>query len=149
MFTTTQTLNRPSRLPLIDIAGIAGLGAIVAIHTSELSGKTEETAYLGFGYLLLIAASIVSIILLAQRDRRGWMLGGLAAASTLVGFVLTRTTGLPNATDDIGNWTEPLGMASMFVEGAVILLSAYGLGLARAEHRPGVHASLAGRVARG
>jgi hypothetical protein len=41
--------------------------------------------------------------------------------------VLTRTVGLPGATDDIGNWLEPLGLASLFVEGAVILLALTGL----------------------
>jgi hypothetical protein len=41
----------------------------------------------------------------------------------LAGFVLSRTTGLPQATDDIGNWGEPLGIASMFVEGALIALA--------------------------
>jgi hypothetical protein len=41
----------------------------------------------------------------------------------LTGFVLSRTTGLPQATGDIGNWSEPLGIASMFVEGALIALA--------------------------
>ena len=46
-----------TRLPILEITGIAALAAIIAIHTSELSGKVEETAYLGFGYILLIASS--------------------------------------------------------------------------------------------
>ena len=37
---------------------------------------------------------------------------------------MSRTVGLPASTDDIGNWAEPLGLASLFVEGAVVLLSA-------------------------
>src|SRR6476620_4077964 len=67
----TETIHS-DRLPTVDLAGIAALGPVIAIHTSELSGKIEETAYLGFGYVLLIAASIVSIVLLARRDLRGW-----------------------------------------------------------------------------
>ena len=39
-------------------------------------------------------------------------------------YILSRTTGLPNATGDIGNWSEPLGLASLFVEGAVIAVAA-------------------------
>jgi hypothetical protein len=40
------------------------------------------------------------------------------------------------------NWTEPLGLASMFVEAAVVVLSAYALALARRERRPGIHESV-------
>jgi hypothetical protein len=46
------------------------------------------------------------------------------AGLTLLGFVLGRTTGLPNFRDDIGNWTEPLGLASIFTEGVTVLLGA-------------------------
>jgi hypothetical protein len=40
---------------------------------------------------------------------------------------LSRTTGLPGAMGDIGNWTEPLGLASLYVEACVFALSLYGL----------------------
>jgi hypothetical protein len=53
------------------------------------------------------------------------------AASAVVGFTLTRTTGLPQAGGDIGNWSEPLGLASLFVEGAVIAISGYALAAQR------------------
>ena len=117
-----------TRLPVLDLVGIAGLSTVIAIHTSELSGKVEETAYLGFGYVLLIAASLVSIVMLTQRDVRGWYLGGLACAATIVGFVLTRTTGLPNAKGDIGNWGETIAIWALTAEGLVILLTLFALG---------------------
>jgi hypothetical protein len=50
---------------------------------------------------------------------------------------VTRIVGLPNATDDIGNWGEPLGMASLLVEGSPVALGSHVL----AERR------LAGRTA--
>ncbi len=111
------------RLPLLEMSGIAGLSAIVAIHTSELSGKVGETAYIGFGYVLLIAASVLAIVLVAQRDTRGWILGGLTAAATFFGYVLTRTTGLPRAHGDVGNWGETIGVWSLVAEGLVVLLA--------------------------
>jgi hypothetical protein len=121
---TTQA----TRLPVLDLVGIAGLATVIAIHTSELSGKVEETAYLGFGYVLLIAASLVSIVMLTQRDVRGWYLGGLTSAATIIGFVLTRTTGLPNAKGDIGNWGETVAVWSLIAEGLVVLLTLFALG---------------------
>lgn len=121
----------PKRLPLLELAGIAGLSAVIAIHTAELAGKVEETAYLGLGYIALIMASVVAIALLAQHDRRGWILARLTAAATMIGFVLTRTTGLPKARGDIGNWTETIAMWSLIAEGLVILLSTTALHRAR------------------
>jgi hypothetical protein len=56
-----------------------------------------------------------------------WVGAAALAAGALIGFILSRTTGLPNATGDVGNWTEPLGLASMFVEGAVVAVSAGAL----------------------
>lgn len=110
-------------LSVATLGGIGLLAATIAIHTSELSGKVEETAYLGLGYVLLISASIISIVMLAQRDRRGWVIGGATCAATLVGFVLTRTTGLPGATGDIGNWGETIAVWSLVVEAAFVLLA--------------------------
>jgi hypothetical protein len=43
--------------------------------------------------------------------------------SAIAAFVISRTVGLPQGTDDIGNWTEPLGMTSLFVGGTLAGLS--------------------------
>jgi hypothetical protein len=37
------------------------------------------------------------------------------------------TTGLTGALGDIGNWTEPLGLASLYVEAGVCALGLYAL----------------------
>ena len=132
--------HAPKRLPVLDLAGIAGLSAVIAIHTAELSGKVEETAYLGLGYIALIMASVMSIALLAQHDRRGWILARLTAAATMIGFVITRTTGLPNARGDIGNWSETIAVWSLIAEGLVILIST--IALHRARHRQLQHRSV-------
>lgn len=130
--THVASLSAPAPLSLTTLSAIGLLAAVIAIHTSELSGKIEETAYLGLGYVLLISASIVSIALLAHRDRRGWILGGATCAATLVGFVLTRTTGLPGASGDVGNWSETIAVWSLIVEGAFVLLAGWALRTDRA-----------------
>jgi hypothetical protein len=108
-----------------ELAGVAGLAGMIAIHGTELAGKTDEVAYLGFGYLALIVASFLAIVMIVTRDRRGWSLAGATAAATLLGYVLTRTTGLPGSTDDIGNWGETLAVWSMIIEIGVCGLSAH------------------------
>jgi hypothetical protein len=134
--TTDQRIGRttptPSHegsivVPTLELAGIAGLATMIAIHATELAGKVEEVAYLGFGYVALIAASFVAVVLLAVGDRRGWALAGATAAATLIGYVLTRTTGLPGSTDDVGNWGETLAIWSMLAEIGVCGMAAVAL----------------------
>ena len=67
-------------------------------------------------------------MLLAQRRVGGWVLAGLTAAATLIGFVLTRTTGLPDAHGDVGNWSETIAIWSLVAEAAVVVLAAVALG---------------------
>jgi hypothetical protein len=102
-----------------------GLMAIGLIHVLDLPSKVRETPYLGVAYVIVITASFVAACaVLAARHPRGWLttISAAAAAGPLVGYILSRTTGLPGATGDIGNWLEPLGLASLFVEGAVLVL---------------------------
>ena len=75
-------------------------------------------------YVALIAGSIVvAAAVVFTHSRLALVAAAGLAASALVGFVLSRTTGLPNASGDIGNWKEPLGLASMFVEAAVVVIA--------------------------
>jgi hypothetical protein len=105
-----------------------GLAAVALIHVLDLPGKIEETPYLAVGYLTLIGVALLTAESLVRRDTvLGWLSALGLSAGTVAGFVATRTVGLPGATDDIGNWLEPLGLASLFVEGAVILLALTGL----------------------
>ncbi|CAN5424922.1 hypothetical protein BH10ACT11_BH10ACT11_08280 [soil metagenome] len=77
----------------------------------------------------MVASLIVGGLLLVTRSRLAWSAAAALGASAIAGYVISRTTGLPNATDDVGNWTEPLGLASLFVEGCVVTLSAVALTL--------------------
>ena len=111
---------------LLRPAGIIGLTGIALIHFLDLFDKFKETPYLGVAYVFLIGACVGAAALLLRGDARpGWTIGGVAAALTLVAFVLSRSVGLPSAHGDVGNWTEPLGLASVFVELAVVLISGY------------------------
>ena len=111
------------------VLGAIGLLSIALIHLLDVVGKFAETPYLGWMYVGAIVASIGLAGWLVARGSSAvvWAATGGLALSILTGFVLSRTTGLPNSTGDIGNWSEGLGLASMFVEGAVVVLSAWAL----------------------
>jgi lysylphosphatidylglycerol synthetase-like protein (DUF2156 family) len=103
--------------------GLVGIGLV---HLLDSIGKYGETRYIFWMYIALIAGCLaVAGAVLFTRSRATFLAAAGLAASAAAGYVLSRTTGLPQATGDIGNWTEPLGLASLFVEGSVIAL---GLG---------------------
>jgi hypothetical protein len=54
----------------------------------------------------------------------GWWLSLGVAAGPVLGYVLSRGPGLPDYTDDIGNWTEPLGVTSLIVEDNLLITAA-------------------------
>ena len=126
---TTVRRSRRVDLPIFEALTILGLIGIAWIHLLDLGDKMEETPYLGVAYIGLLAGCIAAVVLLARGDRRGFLLAGGLAGATFIGYCLSRTTGLPAATDDIGNWTETLGVWSLVAEGAVVALSATALSL--------------------
>ena len=136
----TLTPNRPvmsgatgsSTLNARQIAVGLALAVTVAIHVLDLPGKIEEVPYLAVAYVFLIVASFV----IMERIFRGGKVIDYVAAlglglAILFAFVVNRTIGMPGATDDIGNWLEPLGLLSLVVESFVVWQAAAALVLLR------------------
>ena len=102
--------------------------AVVVIHVKDQGGfpGDKTPTYVGVGYYLLEAVGIVLafalITGLGRHTLKVWLLTLGVAVGPLVGFVLSRGPGLPDYTEDRGNWTEPLGVVSLVVEGALALL---------------------------
>ena len=121
---TEALIPESQRSPIA--VGLLGIGLI---HTLDLPSKWHETAYLAAAYVVVIVASLVAAGGLVSSCRRRWRhIATAAAAGPLVGYVVSRTVGLPGSTRDIGNWLEPLGLASLFVEATVLLfLAQYSL----------------------
>jgi hypothetical protein len=119
-----ETLARAVRDGIARTAAVVGLAGVALIHLLDLPGKFGETPYLAWMYIGLIVGCIaVAAALVRDSDARAWTAAALFPLGALVGYMLTRTIGLPQATDDIGNWTEPLGLASLFVEVGLVTLS--------------------------
>jgi hypothetical protein len=109
-----------------------GLAGIAVIHAVDGVGKWSETRYLFWMYMALIVAALITAtgVLFSHSPR--WLLAAAGlAASVFAGYVINRTVGLPGATGEIGNWTEPLGLASLLVEGSVIAVALGGHATAR------------------
>lgn len=112
--------------------GIMGLVGVALIHLLDSGSKFGETPYIFWMYVELMVASLtVAGLLLHTESWRTWALAGGLAGMTVLGYVLSRTTGLPGAGADVGNWSEPLGLASLFIEGCIVALALYRLFMMR------------------
>lgn len=116
-------------------ATIVGLAGIAAIHLMDLPGKFTETPYLAWAYMAMIGAAVVLIERVVRNAKPiDFLASAGLAASVLVGFVINRSVGMPGAMGDIGNWFEPLGFLSMFVEGFTVWQALAAFGIAK-RHR--------------
>jgi hypothetical protein len=97
---------------LLRVLGVMGCLAVAAIHIIDQDGlpDTKDPYYIQVLYYALEAAGVAAAALLVSRPARvGWLFTLGVAAGPILGYVLSRGPGLPNYTDDIGNWSEPLG----------------------------------------
>jgi hypothetical protein len=107
---------------------IAALGVIALVHVLDLPDAFGETLYLGLLFVLAAALALALAIALSRTgDRRVWLAATALPVLILLGFVLSRTSGLPAATDDVGNWREPLGLVSLVAESLLVGLGAGAL----------------------
>ena len=117
---TREQLGRSDAARALVGAGLLGIGLI---HLLDLRSKFDETPYLGILYVALILGCVAVAGLLAFRwSARLWAAAALLAGLPLAGYIVSRSVGLPGAKDDIGNWLEPLGLASLFVEAVTLIL---------------------------
>jgi hypothetical protein len=110
---------------IVRAVAIVGLAGVALIHLLDTPGTFAEAPYKGWLYVALVAGSMATAAALVRSDDlRAWVAAAALPAGAIVAFVVSRTIGLPQGADDIGNWTEPLGLASLFVEGSLVVLSA-------------------------
>jgi hypothetical protein len=107
------------------MVAIAGLGGVALVHVLQLPDAFAAVDYLGILFIIAIVLALGLVAALTRMsDERTWAATGLLPALLLIGYILSRTSGLPGFTDDIGEWSESLGLASMVFEGLLVCLSA-------------------------
>ncbi|WP_310961499.1 hypothetical protein [Nocardioides terrisoli] len=103
---------------------VAALGAFgeSAAHIPVIQEHLTEAPYIGVGFVLLTVAGLYLGNLLLREDSTWvWLATGVVAAAALVGYVTSRTIGLPQIHDDIGNWGEPLGVVAVVSEALMLV----------------------------
>lgn len=104
--------------------GAVALGALALIHVEDLPDTINSSLLIGVEYLVLIAAStVVAGLLLVRSGTRVWFAAAGLAGSAMLAYTLSRTTGIPGDSGDIGNWRCSLGMAALTVETMILLVA--------------------------
>ncbi len=112
---------------------LRGLGAVLLlavaqIHFLDVFDKFDENIAQGWMFASLIVGCLVATLALVHRSTLlVWGLAALCGLAPLAGYILSRSVGLAGAADDIGNWKEPLGLASLSVESSLVLVSIYAM----------------------
>lgn len=119
------SLSAPPVSRLVAVPAALGLLAVALVHLIDGPGSLPDQFYVGALELGLAAASVpLAVLLLTRPVCLFWHAAGALCTAALLGYIASRTTGLPGSTDDIGNWFQALGVLNMLLEAAVIALAA-------------------------
>jgi hypothetical protein len=98
--------------------GISLIALEGLIHLLDAPGSFEDATYKGLLFVAIVIGAAVASVGIYWGYRWGWSLGALTAASAFVGYVISRTIGLPGL--PVEEWFEPLGILSLLVEGLFV-----------------------------
>jgi hypothetical protein len=124
---TPLALSAPTRastrVPPRAVAA-AGLVAVAALHLAAAGDEWTDARAVFWLFVALAAASLALALRLAQGlDRWGWAAVSVLAGVPLIGYLVSRTTGLPGDPGDVGDWANPVGLAALAVEAALVRLA--------------------------
>jgi hypothetical protein len=104
--------------------GIFGLGAVAVIHFSQVVSTIQQTPWLGTAFLALtLACTVLAGQLLQKGSRLLWAQVAVVNFMAIGGYIFTRLFSTPFDNTDVGNWSEMLGLAALFIEGALAILA--------------------------
>lgn len=98
------------------------------VHIPLVPEHLDEAPYIGVLFILLSVACIgLAVVIVVVDTTWVWAASGTISLLALVAFVLSRTVGLPQIGDDVGNWTDPLGFPALASEALTVALAAGAL----------------------
>jgi len=110
--------------------GVVTLMGLALVHIVQLVPTFQTMQLLGVGYLLLIAGTVVvgaRLITGAPTRAQLWAPVAILGVGAMVAYAFTRVVSTPLDNQDVGNWACTLGMAALFLEAALVALSAHAI----------------------
>jgi hypothetical protein len=105
---------------------VASLLLLVAAgtHIPLIQDHLEEAPYVGWLFIVLsVVCLVLAAAILFVDDAAVWLVSGAVCLAAVVAFLASRTVGLPQIGDDVGNWTEPLGIPAVASEALVVVVA--------------------------
>ncbi len=85
------------------------------IHLYNASGEFQDAPYMGILFFGFFVASLVSAIGIYRGELLwGWALGGFLCIGAIVGYLVSRTLGMPIS--GVEDWGPPLAYFSILIE---------------------------------
>jgi Na+/proline symporter len=112
---------------MVRLAGVALALAIAGAHVADQGGITAFTApdWLGWAYRLIEVSGVLTALALIwpRTARLGWAAGVLLGVAPFLGFLASRTVGVPQDPGDVGNWSDWVGTLALVLEAGLIMVS--------------------------
>jgi hypothetical protein len=99
---------------------VAIIAIIGLVHLYMAPQEYGEVAYMGILFGINFVAAILAAVGIYRQNNWAWLLGVGIALGSLIGYVLSRTVGLPGM--EIEAWLTPTGVLSLVTEVVFILL---------------------------
>ena len=125
---STNVLSTASTDAVLRTTGVLALVGVALVHFVQIVETFNQDVWLGLAFVALIVASIGSAVLLVGSSSQvAWASAIVVAAAAILGYVFTRSLSTPFDNADVGNWSENLGLAALFVEGMLLSLGVHSL----------------------
>jgi hypothetical protein len=121
-------LAAPPELAIRLVSALLAL-AVAGVHVADQGGITAFNSppdWLGWAYRIIEVAGVLTALLLLLPQSRwfSWAAGALLGIGPFLGYLASRSIGLPGDHPDVGNWGYWLGTDSLIVEAALVILCA-------------------------
>ena len=100
--------------------------AIAAVHVADQGGISSFATpdWIGWGYRLIEVGGVLTAVLLLipWSAWLGWAASVLLGVGPFIGYVASRSIGVPGDHGDVGDWGYWVGTVSLVIEAALIVL---------------------------
>lgn len=107
-------------------AGVVLITITGIIHFMDAPDDFSQAAYKGVLFVLNGLGALIAAYGIFRGASWGWLLGLFIAGGAIIGYIVSRTIGLPGLPVD-PHWFETMGVLSLVVEGIFVALAVKAL----------------------